>query len=192
MTAVASGPTSRQGPARRLFFASWPDDAAQHRLAAAVRQFVAAGAGRSQRPDQWHLTLQFLGDVPESRLQCVLGAAASAAAGASACELEFDRLQHWERPQVLCLTAASTPEPLAALVQMLRSELLLRGFTPEERPFSPHVTLARRIRRSPPSTAGVPLMRPLHWHVRAFALVQSVTSPEGARYVELASWPVDT
>lgn len=189
MTGVASGPAVRHGPARRLFLASWPDDAARRRLAADVRQFVPAGAGRPQRSDQWHLTLEFLGDVPESSLQDVLDAATEAAAGASSCELEFDQLQHWKRPQVLCLAASLTPEPLAALVQSLRSELLLRGFTPEARPFSPHVTLARRIPRPPPSATGERLERPLHWPVRAFALVQSVTGPEGARYVELARWP---
>ncbi len=192
MTAVANGPAVWHGPARRLFFASWPDDAARHRLAAAVRQFVPAGAGRPQRPDQWHLTLEFLGDVPESRLQDVLDTAAAAAAGALGCELEFDQLQHWKRPQVLCLAASLTPDPLAALVLSLRSELLLRGFTPEARPFSPHVTLARRILQSLPPEAGERLVQPLHWPVRAFALVQSVTGPEGARYVELASWPTDT
>ena len=93
---------------------------------------------------------------------------------------------------VLCLAASSTPGPLAALVQSLRSELLLRGFTLEARPFRPHVTLARRVVRAQLSAAGQPLQRPLRWRAHAFALVQSVTEREGARYVELASWPTGT
>ena len=122
----------------------------------------------------------------------MLDAGAAAASGAAAFELEFDLVEHWKRPQVLCLAASSTPGPLAALVQSLRSELLLRGFTPEARPFRPHVTLARRVVRAPPSAAGQPLQRPLRWPAHAFALVQSVTDPEGARYVELACWPMDS
>jgi 2'-5' RNA ligase len=181
----------RQESVRRLFFALWPDDATRARLADAVREFVPAGAGRLQRPDQWHVTLEFLGDVPEPRLQGVLDSGAAAAAGAAAFKLEFDLVEHWKRPQVLCLAASSTPGPLAALVSSLTAQLRMRGFTPESRPFKPHVTLARRILRSPPSATGEPLRRPLQWPVRAFVLVQSVTDPEGARYVELASWPVD-
>ena len=192
MTGATDGLSAPRGPVRRLFFALWPDDGARAGLAAAVREFVPAGAGRAQRPDQWHVTLEFLGDVPESGLQDVRDAAVVAAAGASACELEFDQLQHWKRTQVLCLAASSTPEPLAALVQSLRSELQLRGFTPQARPFRPHVTLARRVLRAPPSAAGELLQWPLNWPVHAVALVQSVTDPDGARYVELAAWPTGT
>jgi len=179
------GPSVRQGRVGRLFFALWPDDAARARLEAVVRNFVPAGAGRPQRPDQWHVTLEFLGDVPEPGLRDVLDAAAAAAGQAFACDLAFDRLQHWKRPQVLCLAAGSTPGPLAALVHSLRLELQLRGFTPDSRAFRPHVTIARKIRQEPPVTC----IEPLHWPVGAFSLVQSLTGPEGSRYVDLASWP---
>ena len=170
---------------RRLFFALWPNDSARTRLAAAVREFVPGGAGRPQRPDQWHVTLEFLGDVPEAGLPGVLDAAATAATEAFACELEFEALRHWKRPQVLCLVASATPGPLAALVHSLRSELKLRGFRPDPRPFRPHVTIARKVRQEPPSAR----VEPFPWPVRAFSLVQSIGSPEGSRYVDLASWP---
>lgn len=192
MSGTRGGSSVRQGSARRLFFALWPDDGVRARLAALVSELLAAGVGRPQRPDQLHLTLEFLGDVPESRLQDVVDAGVAAAADATAFELEFDLIEHWKRPQVLCLAASSTPGPLAALVQALRSGLLSRGFTLQARPFKPHVTLARRVLRAPPSAAGQPLEPPLRWPASAFALVQSATDPEGARYVELASWPADS
>ncbi len=185
MTLMQGGHPAGQEPARRLFFAIWPDEAAQARLAAAVREFVPPGAGRPQRPDQWHVTLEFLGEVPESRLPVVLDAGAAASGGARACELALDQLEYWKRPQVLCLVAGSIPEALAALVQSLRSELQLRGFTPETRPFRAHVTLARKLRQAPP-LGGVERVR---WPVRRFSLVQSVTEPSGSRYLELAAWP---
>jgi 2'-5' RNA ligase len=188
VTGTADTPPIRQESSRRLFFALWPDDGARARLAAAVREFVPAGAGRPQRPDQWHVTLEFLGDVPVHRLQGLLDAAATAAGDGFSCELKFDQLQHWKRPQVLCLAASSTPAPLAALVQLLRAELQVRGFTPEARPFRPHVTLARKIRQGPPSTH----VEPFQWPVQAFSLVQSLTGPEGSRYTDLASWPTGT
>lgn len=191
MSGAPGWSSTRQGSARRLFFALWPDDGVRARLAVLMRELLPPGAGRPQRPDQLHLTLEFLGDIPESRLQDVLDSGAAAASGAAAFELEFDLVEHWKRPQVLCLAASSTPGPLAALAQSLRSELLLRGFTPEARPFRPHATLARRVLRAP-SAAGKPLQRPLRWPAHAFVLVQSVTGPEGVRYVELARWPMDS
>jgi 2'-5' RNA ligase len=186
VTAATEGRSSAgDEPARRLFFALWPDDAARRGLAEAVRDIVPRGAGRPQRPDQWHVTLEFLGDVPESRLPAALDAGAVASAVASVCEVELDRLEHWKRPQVLCLAAGSIPQPLAALVEALRSELRLRGFTPEARPFKAHVTLARRVVQPP---AEVPVA-PLRWPVQGLALVQSLTERAGSRYVQIAAWP---
>jgi len=179
------GASARREPARRLFFALWPDDAARSRLAALVRNLAPGPAGRIQRPDQWHVTLEFLGDVPELRLPAALDAGAAATGAATACELEFDRLEHWKRPQALCLVAQSVPQALAGLAQSLRAELRLRGFVLETRAFRPHLTLARRIAQAPPPVA----FEPLRWPAGAVSLVQSVTDRQGARYVELAAWP---
>jgi 2'-5' RNA ligase len=185
VTGTPGAPHTALEPARRLFFALWPDDTARLGLAAAVRDLVPQGTGRPQRPDQWHVTLEFLGDVPESRLPIVIDAGAAASAVASPCEIVFDRLEHWKRPQVLCLVAGSIPEPLAALVHALRSELQQRRFTPELRPFRAHVTLARRVLQAP--TQGP--VAPLHWRVGGVSLVQSLTDRSRSRYVELAAWP---
>jgi RNA 2',3'-cyclic 3'-phosphodiesterase len=188
VTGTTGVPSAGREPARRLFFALLPDDTARRGLAAAVRDLVPQGTSRPQRPDQWHVTLEFLGDVPESRLPAVVDAGAAASTVAPACEIMFDRLEHWKRPQVLCLVAGSTPEPLAALVHALRSELQQRGFTPELRPFRAHVTLARRVLKAPTQGSAAPLL----WPVRGVSLVQSLAERSGSRYVELAAWPPGT
>jgi 2'-5' RNA ligase len=130
--------------------------------------------------------LEFLGDVPEVRLPDVLDAGAAASVSAVACDLVFDRVEHWKRPQVLCLSASSIPGSLASLVQSLRSELAVRGFAPEGRPYKAHVTLARKVRKAPPPE----LVDPLSWLVGELALVQSVTERSGSRYESLATWPL--
>jgi RNA 2',3'-cyclic 3'-phosphodiesterase len=180
----AASKTARREVTRRLFFGVWPDDASRSGLAHAVRTHVPPGAGRPQRPDQWHLTLQFLGDVPDAQLPAVLDAGAAASADAAVCELVLDRIEYWKRPEVLCLAAGSIPEPLAALVRSLRTELELRGFALEERPFKAHVTLARRVRQPQPLVN----VETLRWIARQLALVESVTDRAGSRYVELATW----
>jgi RNA 2',3'-cyclic 3'-phosphodiesterase len=185
MTGAPAAPTAaRREVTRRLFFALWPDETARAGLAEALRRHVPPGASRPQRPDQWHLTLQFLGDVPEARLPAVLHVGAAVSADAAACDFVLDRIEYWKRPEVLCLAAGSIPEPLAALVQLLRVELSRRGLAVENRPYKAHVTLARRVRQAPPSADVATVC----WTARRFALVESVTNREGARYVELAAW----
>jgi RNA 2',3'-cyclic 3'-phosphodiesterase len=172
--------------ARRLFFALWPGAEALVAANAAVCRLVPPGTGRPQRSDQLHLTLEFLGDVPEPRLGLVLEAGAVVAGSAAPFELVLDRLEHWQRPQVLCLTANVVPQPLLVLVRLLRSSLSDRGFVPERRPFRAHLTLGRKV-RLPPAAESV---EPLRWAAHDYSLVESITGPEGSRYVRLATWPM--
>jgi len=171
-------------PARRLFFALWPDAPALARAVDAVATLVPRGAGRPQRADQLHLTLEFLGNVPESRLQAVREAGAVAATSGRHEVIVLDRVEYWRRPQVLCLTASVVPGPVGALVESLRRELALRGFTPERREFRPHLTLARKVAEGPSPVE----VEPVAWPVREVTLVESRTDPDGSRYSRLAAW----
>ena len=172
--------------ARRLFFALWPGPEALAAATAAVHRLVPHGTGRPQRPDQLHLTLEFLGGVPEARFGSVLEAGEAVAGSAASFEIVLDRLEHWQRPQVLCLTSSVVPEPLAALVRSLRSALAVRGFEPEERSFKPHLTLARKVRTPPPAEST----ESLRWAADEYSLVESITGPEGSRYERLSTWPM--
>jgi 2'-5' RNA ligase len=103
-------------PARRLFFALWPDARVLARAVDAVATLVPRGAGRPLRADQLHLTLEFLGNVPESRVQAVREAGAVAATSGRPEVIVLDRVEYWRRPQVLCLTASVLPGPVGTLV----------------------------------------------------------------------------
>ena len=170
--------------ARRLFFALWPGPESLVAAAASVHRLVPPGTGRPQRPDQLHLTLEFLGDVPEPRLGSVLEVGEAVAGSTTPFEIALDRLEHWQRPQVLCLTASVVPEPLAELVRSLRSALSARGFDPEQRVFRPHLTLARKVRLPPPAES----ITPQRWAAHEYSLVESISGPEGSRYERLSTW----
>ena len=85
----------------RLFFALWPDRPCAQSWPAALPRLLAGADGRPQRPDQWHVTLEFLGEVAAEHLPAL-----RQAAGLARLEplvIEFDRVEHWPRPRVACL-----------------------------------------------------------------------------------------
>jgi 2'-5' RNA ligase len=179
---IAEAPPVRPERTRRLFFALWPEPGLRESLARSVSALVPDGVGRIQRPDQLHLTLEFLGAVPESRLASVQRAAQ--ATRGHACDVWLDRVAYWRRSSVLCLLASRTPPELEGLVAELRANLERAGFEPERRPYLAHLTLARKVWRP----VSLPAPTPVCWPARTFVLVESRTDPAGSVYSVLESW----
>lgn len=182
MNVPQAGEMVRPERLHRLFFALWPNDEFRAALVPRIRVLQPDGVGRPQRPDQWHVTLEFLGPVPESKVALARDAAAHVQA--MPCGILFDAVEYWRRPEVLCLVAKEVPEALTGLVTQLRSSLAARGFQPESRPFRAHLTLARKVTH-PVSPVT---FEPLQWPVADFALVESVTDRAGSVYTPLATW----
>lgn len=144
--------------------------------------------------EQIHLTLAFLGEVEEAtgeRLTAELSRIHS-----QAFKLRFagtgcfpDR----RRPRVLWV--GLEPEPLLTkLVNQVRSAVLACGIPQEERPFSPHITLARL--KAAPSHACDSFLDPRHTPklppvaVGQFTLFQSRLNPHGAEHIPLTHIPL--
>jgi len=176
-------------PARRLFFALWPDEAMRQAMAEATRAAALASSGRPVSSANLHVTLAFLGSVPERQLPRLTeigrgvaqgpGAASAAeASSGSPLELAFDHLEHWRAAQLLCALPPQPPAPTVALARRLQARLTGGGFTPDLKPFRPHVTVARKVSRPSPTTK----MHPVIWRFAELALVESRTLPDGALY----------
>jgi 2'-5' RNA ligase len=168
---------------QRLFFGLWPDPAARQRLAALGAALQIPG-GRVVHPEDLHLTLQFLGPVPAHRFEDVL-AAAEQVDGAPF-ELQIASTGFWRRPRIAWCAPLETPPALTALVAGLGRQLAVVGYPPESRPYSPHVTLARKARAAPSG----PLPEPIRWLATSFALAASLSVPEPPRYKILRRWPL--
>ncbi len=186
----------------RLFVALEPPDPVRHRLAALKAELQRA-AGRGSRDVKWvavenvHLTLQFLGAVPEERADPVKAAVASAAAEARPLHLELRGAGGFpsaRRTRVLWAGVAgdlAQLAQLAALVAALGRHLGPLGFAAEKRPFSPHITLgrARDPRGAPGLAAALALAAEapgVPWRATEVVLFQSFLSPKGPRYEALA------
>ena len=111
---------------KRLFFALWPDAALRSSLEPRIRALQPDGVGRPQRPDQWHVTLEFLGSVAGPRIDAAVEAAACV--GGAPFEISLDAVEHWRRPAVLCLVARTNPPALDEFVRRLRHELARQAF----------------------------------------------------------------
>lgn len=169
-------------PSRRLFFALWPDDVLRQRFWASSREAVAESRGRATSIANLHVTVLFLGEVPEDRLESVR--AAGDRSRADPFDLELDSIEVWKRSGVLSLTAPDTPPALLSLVEQLRFRLLEAQFNLRPEDYRPHVTLARRVLRRNLRRA-IPAIR---WHVREFALVESRPGTDGSSYTVLERW----
>ena len=168
-----SGPPERT---RRLFFAFWPDEATREALHHAARKAVRGSGGRPVPAANLHMTVAFLGSVPESRLEEIRAVGQSVPV--EPLEIVFDGVAFWPKPQVL-VAASSRPAPeAAAIAARLWAGLVPLGIPPDLRPFKPHVTLSRKVRKPAPDLS----LKPVRWPVTALTLVESVTDPEGARY----------
>lgn len=97
------------------------------------------------RPESLHLTLQFLGEIKEEKIAGLLEREKQALEGLQAFQFNLGPLEWFpnsHRPTVLSLQA--TPQDaLTKLAQALGDGALARGYVIEDRPFRPHITLAR-------------------------------------------------
>lgn len=168
----------------RAFFALWPDATVRAALAPLVRDIARKVHGRPAAVESIHLTLAFLGEVAEAALPSL--EAIGAAMPRGTCVMQLAQCGTFGGARVAWVAPAETPPELVTLESQLRAALAAGGFRTEERPFAPHLTLARKCGRALPRTA----ITPIAWNVDRLSLVASSLEPGGARYREIAGWPL--
>ncbi len=98
------------------------------------------------REEQLHLTLRFFADLPPARSEAAAEAARAACATVPRFDLEVRGIGRYPAHgplRVVWAGLGAGREALVALATALAAELSARGFQQEERPFAPHLTLAR-------------------------------------------------
>ena len=165
----------------RVFFALWPDAATADALAA-LTELAAPPSARRMRPDTLHMTLAFVGDIETARLPAVLSAGDAVAWPSF--DMTVDRLALWSHNHILWAGLSHVPDALVDLSDALGHALNARGIALPDRPFKPHVTLARKA----DSLAGSGAIEPIDWHVDGGVLVRSMRTASGACYRVLKQW----
>jgi 2'-5' RNA ligase len=186
----------------RLFTAIDIDDALRDRIAGAV------GSMRSRldpavsdrlawvRPESWHITLVFIGEVPDAVGADVAGRIA-APFEVPAFQLVFGQPGLFPprgRLRVLWVAVEQGSEDLVAVHQVVLARLEGVRFRRESRPFSPHLTLAR-VRPGPRtvtrgSLEDLRIDRLGGCTIDHVTLYRSHLSSKGARYEALVRAPL--
>ena len=149
------------------------------------RQLSELVGGRFVRPEGYHLTLAFMGELCDAEVSRALCAMERACAAGAPVTLTCWGLGTFgkARDATLWLDVTPTPE-LAALAEAVRGELAREGVPYEGRPFKAHVTLARHVRlQGSVALQGLPF--PQAGVARCVTLYKSILDPAGAVYKPL-------
>lgn len=170
---------------QRLFFALWPDHEISRRLSQLAEESLSGVTrARPVTQDKLHLTLIFLGNSNSEVRQCYEMAAANT--NGQAFRLDLEEITYRRRQQLLWIEALRLPAALGALLSQLSTNLVQCGYTPEQRSFLPHMTMARKVGKK----ITIQKIKPLSWQVSNFSLVESKTYQTGAEYQIIKTWPL--
>jgi 2'-5' RNA ligase len=164
-----------------------------HRLTPGVRmQWV--------RTDSIHLTLKFLGDIEESQVGDILQALEHAGGDHAPFSVDvkgFGVFPDLRGPRVLWMGFSGDTDRLIRLAGSIDAALTPLGFPVEQKPYTPHLTLARvkeqsrtigkaladsGVMREPACRGTLP--------VQAVALMKSERAPSGSIYSRLGLIPL--
>jgi 2'-5' RNA ligase len=148
-------------------------------------------------PKGVHLTLKFLGNIPSRRVTEITEAIEKAAQGLSPFLLEISGLGAFpslKQPRVVWVGVGGELDKVSTLQQNVDSALAALGIAREERPFVPHLTVARVREGASASERGrfgelggsVAFEGRYRIDVEAVRLMRSQLTPAGAIYTCLS------
>ena len=185
---------------KRLFVAIFPPAhivTSLHAAVAGLAKGIPARAIRWTRPEQVHLTLNFLGAIAVARIPEIGSALEAACHGHRQHNVRVAGLgcfPNRSRPQIIWAGLAGDLRPLESLKKAIDAHLPASGCEGGDRPFHPHLTIGRTRelnaagRRQVAEALAAEQDRDFgEWQVGSIDLMQSVLSPQGAAYGTLQS-----
>lgn len=185
----------------RSFIAIELSDEARAALADLQNRLKAVAPAQAMRwapPESIHLTLHFLGDVAADDVEKIAELIQQAASAYPPFDLTVGGLgcfPNTRRPRIIWVGVSGQTETLLSLQQNLGEKLKEIGFTPEARPYVPHLTLGRvkdnlplrqltQLGQAIEQTQGqVGQLATLH--VTEISLMKSELKPTGAIYTQM-------
>jgi len=151
------------------------------------------------RPENLHITLHFLGEIPTERVPLVERSMRAVASGIDPFSLTAEgggAFPGTRNPRILWVGFLEPLELVKQLQQNMENALSGEGFLREDRPFHPHITVGR-ARGSLPPAWGERFVQALSGKrfglvpVSSFTLYESRPGPGGAVYTPLCDFRLE-
>jgi RNA 2',3'-cyclic 3'-phosphodiesterase len=148
-----------------------------------------------------HLTLRFIGDVPQHTVSAIQAALLSVQSPPFSLQVSgvgtFPGNPR-KPPRIIWAGLSSQPPALTSLYETIEANIRVLGLPPDDKPYTPHITLAR-VKSSDNHTATAIhqfIERNAGFHSEAFIpsefhLMESQLAPSGPKYVSLARYPLN-
>lgn len=153
------------------------------------RRLKQARSVKWVKTENFHLTLKFFGEIEESRLQDLqksLLESAKEQKSFSAMVQGIGYFPNAERPRVLWVGILDPANKLRSLAESIELNTVSSNFSPSDKPFSAHLTLARFT--AAPSVQFIDAAKEYSsshfgtFKVEKIDLIRSVLLPEGPQY----------
>ncbi len=149
------------------------------------------------QPQTLHLTLRFIGDVEDNRVDTLKTRLSQVKPPAFDMRLHGSGrfpLNPQKAPRVLWI-GVDAPPALHTLQQKIEDTLQVMDFPPNNKPFKSHITLARIKAKKPLPEVGHFLdahadFATERFHVQEFLLLSSMLTPQGSQYTHIVSFPL--
>ena len=173
----------------RIFFALEVCPKTRQALRALAQKAGEYAEGRWVPQDNYHITLRFLGEQPLPRVRQIEGTPLPE--GMHAFSYRIGGIGRFcrDRGDILWAGVCDGEAGLAAVKLSLDQRLSVLGLPPEDRPYHPHITLARDVRWA---SGGYEQLREQSISIAETAdtitLMESRVTTEGVRYIPLMRW----
>jgi RNA 2',3'-cyclic 3'-phosphodiesterase len=179
----------------RAFFAIDLPEEAKKKIAQTIYELQQQKTLRNLQwvdPKKLHITLRFLGDITAEQFACFDNKINATLKSCDALQIEFTQLEIFPSPKqfhVLSITPHPVG-PLTALSLIIDKEVINCGIPSENRPFKPHLTLARAngITRLDLKILTICELPHINFSANQVKLFKSESHPGGSIYTEIAAY----
>lgn len=137
-------------------------------------------------PKKFHITLKFLGEIEEARVEDIKGVLSEVVGAYSPFNVTASGLGGFpdlRRPRVIFVDLLENKE-FESFQRDIEEGLTRAGFKREERPFVSHITVGR-VKGRAVLRSALPTMRPLSFSISEVAVMRSILKKEGSVYTPL-------
>ena len=165
-----------------MFLAMWPNADQVDRLHTLQSGYLHWG--KEVPPENFHITLLFLGDISSSVVECLSQSVQDVMV--QPFQLCLDRLGFFEKTQIFWVGPSNVPNELESLFKSVRNCAQQCGISKLSKRYTPHLSLLRKC-HVPISN---PDFTPIELGIDEFHLIESRLDKDRARYYVVESFPL--